>query len=69
VVRHRTVLDPAAPNLRTYADRVASRTFSTLQLVSDEEFMQGVAAFRRYCDREDHGQVVEEVIDTFLFRR
>ena len=69
VVRQGMVVDPAAPNLRVYADRVASRTFSTLQLISDQEFEHGAAAFRQHCDREDHGQVVEEVIDTFLFRR
>jgi SAM-dependent methyltransferase len=68
-VRHQTVVDPTAPNLRAYADRVASRTFSTLRLVSDEEFQRGAAAFRQFCEREDRGQVVEGVIDTFLFRR
>jgi SAM-dependent methyltransferase len=65
----RPVADPVAPGLRAYAERVASRTFSTLQLVPDREFADGVAAFRRHCEGEDCGQVVEEVIDTFLFRR
>lgn len=68
-LRQQTVADPVAPGLRAYAERVASRTFSTLQLVSDQEFADGAAAFRRHCEGEDRGQVVEEVIDTFLFHR
>jgi len=69
LIRQRTVLYPAASNLSTYAEHVATRTFSTLQLVSDEEFSRGATEFRRYCMQEDRGQPVEEVIDTFLFCR
>jgi len=69
LVQRRTVVDPAAPTLTVYAERVATRTFSTLQLISDEEFNRGATEFRRYCIQEDCGQPVEEVIDTFLFRR
>jgi hypothetical protein len=32
------VIYPAASNLTAYAEHVATRTFSTLQLVADEEF-------------------------------
>jgi SAM-dependent methyltransferase len=69
LVQRRTVVDPAAPNLTAYAERVATRTFSTLQLISDDEFDRGASKFRRYCIQEDRGQPVEELIDTFLFRR
>jgi ubiquinone/menaquinone biosynthesis C-methylase UbiE len=69
LIRQSTVLYPAASSLSTYAEHVAARTFSTLQLVSDEEFSRGASEFRRYCMQEDRGQPVEEVIDTFLFRR
>lgn len=65
---HRTVMNPVAPGLRAYADRVASRTISTLQLVPDDEFARGIAEFRRYCEREDRGQAVLDEIDVFLFR-
>lgn len=64
---HRTVANPVADNLRTYADRIASRTISTLQLVADAEFARGVVEFRRYCEREDQGQPVHDQIDVFLF--
>lgn len=67
--RSRTVLNPVAPDLRAYADRIASRTISTLQLVPDDEFARGIVEFRRYCEREDRGQRVKEQIDVFLFRR
>jgi len=69
LIRQWTVAYPVAPSLSAYADHVATRTFSTLQLVSDEEFVRGATAFRRYCTREDRGQPVEEVIDMFLFCR
>jgi ubiquinone/menaquinone biosynthesis C-methylase UbiE len=68
LIRQRTVVYPVASNLSVYADHVATRTFSTLQLISDDEFRRGASEFRRYCTREDRGQPVEEVIDMFLFR-
>jgi len=69
LIRQRTVSYPAAPNLSTYAEHVGTRTFSTLHLVSDDEFSRGATEFRRYCVQEDRGQRVEEMIDTFLFQR
>ena len=68
LIRQRTVAYPVASSLSAYADHVATRTFSTLQLVSDEEFDRGAAEFRRYCARKDRGQPVEEIIDVFLLR-
>jgi ubiquinone/menaquinone biosynthesis C-methylase UbiE len=68
LIRQRTVVYPAASNLSAYADHVATRTFSTLQLVSDEEFGRGADEFKRYCLQQDLGQPVEEMIDTFLFQ-
>jgi len=68
LLRQRTVTYPVASSLSAYADHVATRTFSTLQLVSDEEFDRGAAEFRRYCARKDRGQPVEEIIDVFLLR-
>ena len=69
LVCHRTVMNPVAPDLPTYAERIASRTISTLQMVSDEEWAHGIAGFRRYCQREDRGQPVLDEIDAFTFRR
>jgi len=63
----RTIMNPVASSLRTYADRIASRTISTLQLVPDEEFAKGIGDFRRFCEREDQGQPVRDEIDAFLF--
>jgi ubiquinone/menaquinone biosynthesis C-methylase UbiE len=66
---HRTVENPVASSLSTYADRIASRTISTLQLVPDHEFARGIFEFRRFCEREDRGQPVRDQIDAFLFVR
>jgi ubiquinone/menaquinone biosynthesis C-methylase UbiE len=66
VARRRTVMNPVARDLRAYADRLASRTVSTLQMVSDAEFTRGMAEFRRYCEREDRGEVVVNAIDVFV---
>jgi SAM-dependent methyltransferase len=66
---HRPVANPVASSLRMYADRIASRTISTLQLVPDHEFERGIVEFRRFCEREDRGQPVLDEIDAFLFAR
>jgi hypothetical protein len=62
-------MNPVAPSLVSYADRIAKRAISTLQLVSDDEFVRGVAEFRRWCERHDRGQAIEDEIDVFAFRR
>lgn len=66
---HRTVANPVASSLRAYADRIASRTISTLQLVPDHEFARGIVEFRRFCAREDRGHPVYDEIDVFHFAR
>lgn len=66
---HRMVANPVASSLCTYADRIASRTISTLQLVPDHEFARGIVEFRRFCERENRGQPVHDQIDAFLFTR
>lgn len=65
----RTVLNPVAESLRVYAERIASRTISTLELVPDAEFARGVEEFRAHCAREDHGQPVMDPIDVFILRK
>ena len=47
LIRQWTVAYPVASSLSAYADHVATRTFSTLQLVSEEEFDRGTTEFRR----------------------
>ena len=66
--RQRVVLNPVAANMRSYADRIATRTLSTLRLVPDDEFARGIAAFRRHCERQGDQPVADE-IDVFRFRR
>ena len=66
--RHRVVLNPVAASMRSYADRIATRTLSTLRLVPDDEFARGIAAFRRHCERQGD-EPVEDEIDVFRFRR
>jgi ubiquinone/menaquinone biosynthesis C-methylase UbiE len=68
-LRHRVVMNPVSSGLRAYAERVASRTISTLQLVSDEEFARGIEEFRRFAAREDRGQPIVDEIDVFTLRR
>jgi hypothetical protein len=60
-------MNPVASGLGVYADRIASRTISTLQLVPDAEFAAGMAELRRHCARQDRGQAVTDPIDVFLF--
>lgn len=67
--RRLTALNPVAPDLRAYADRIASRTISTLQLVPDDEFARGIEAFRQFCERDERGEAVVDQIDVFVLRR
>ena len=66
--RQRVVFNPVAASMRSYADRIATRTLSTLRLVPDDEFARGIAAFRRHCERQGD-EPVEDEIDVFGFRR
>jgi ubiquinone/menaquinone biosynthesis C-methylase UbiE len=68
-VRRQTVMNPVAASLTAYADRIATRTISTLQRLPDEEFARGIAALRRRWAREDRGQPVADPIDVFVLRR
>jgi hypothetical protein len=40
-----------------------------LQMVPDAEFDRGIAELRRYCEREDRGQPVEDPIEVFRLAR
>ena len=51
-----------------YLERIGRRAISTLQMISDREFAEGLAAFEAYCrPRASEGPIYEE-LDLLLFR-
>jgi len=59
----------SAVSLRAYYDRVKYRAISTLELISDAEFEQGVEQMRRAAAAELAPQPVVEPVDLVVFRR
>jgi SAM-dependent methyltransferase len=57
-----------APSLRAFHDRVRWRAISTLELISDEEFEQGLERMRRAAEAETVPQPVREQVDLMVFR-
>jgi ubiquinone/menaquinone biosynthesis C-methylase UbiE len=58
-----------SPSLRDYYERVSLRAISTLELIGDEEFEQGIERMRRAAEDESEPASVIEQIDLVVFRR
>jgi ubiquinone/menaquinone biosynthesis C-methylase UbiE len=58
-----------APSLRAFYERVQMRAISTLELISDAEFEEGVARMRSRADRETTPRPVVAPVDLLVFRR
>jgi ubiquinone/menaquinone biosynthesis C-methylase UbiE len=65
--RRETVTRPYTRTLSEYTDRIAQRALSTLRLIPDGEFEEGLAALRRHCGAMDTDRPVSEDLDIFLF--
>jgi ubiquinone/menaquinone biosynthesis C-methylase UbiE len=57
-----------AKNLSEYFDKLSLRGISSLQMIPDDEFKQGLRNFEQYCRENDKGEPIFEEIDLFLFR-
>lgn len=56
-------------SLNEYAERIRLRTYSTFELISDEEFAAGLAALEAAVRREPSPQPVMGKIDLLVFQR
>jgi ubiquinone/menaquinone biosynthesis C-methylase UbiE len=57
-----------AKDLKEYFDKLSLRGISSLQMIPDDEFKQGLRNFEQYCLENDKGEPIFEEIDLFLFR-
>ncbi len=64
----RAVSQLFAGSLSAYYGKVSLRALSDLLLIADDEFEQGLARMREYCEKRDRGAGVFELIDLFVFR-
>jgi ubiquinone/menaquinone biosynthesis C-methylase UbiE len=69
VVAADTIVQPTAPDLRTFAERISYRAISTLELLDDEVFEQGLADLRAAADAETDPRPVMENMDLLVLRR
>jgi ubiquinone/menaquinone biosynthesis C-methylase UbiE len=68
-VSHRTVSHVVAGDPRDWYRKVSLRALSSLQLISDEAFTQGLREFEAYCRTADPDRPVREPLDLFVFTR
>jgi len=51
-----------------YFDKISTRTLSSLQAISDQEFVEGLERLKDYCQEHNTGRPVYEEIDLFVFQ-
>ena len=66
-VAHQTVLQEDDDSLRSHCERIKLRALSTLELISDEEFDEGVRAMELAAQAETEPQPVMAPIDLLVF--
>lgn len=59
----------SAASMRAYCERISKRAISTLELIDDAEFDQGIARMRQAAERESTPQPVRERIGLVALRR
>jgi ubiquinone/menaquinone biosynthesis C-methylase UbiE len=60
---------PTAPDLQAFAERIALRAISSLELLDDEVFERGLAALRAAAAAETEPAPVMELMDLVVLRR
>ena len=69
VVATDTIVQPTAPDLRTFAERISYRAISTLELLDDDVFERGLADLRAAAEAETDPRPVMERMDLLVLRR
>ena len=65
----RVVEQTEADSLREYAARVGLRTYSTFELLSEQDYSDGIARLERAAALEQNPQCVTAKIDLLVFQR
>jgi ubiquinone/menaquinone biosynthesis C-methylase UbiE len=69
LVAHEEIAQESASSFQEYYERIATRSISTLELISDAEFEEGVARMREIAERESEPKPVIERVDLMVLRR
>lgn len=64
-----TVKQPTAPSLQAFAERISHRAISTLELLDDDVFEQGLEDLRAAAAEETEPRPVMELMDVVVLRR
>jgi SAM-dependent methyltransferase len=62
-----TIAFSSAPSWPRFADRLARRGISSLQLIGDDEFAAGLSAFRAWCAARPADEPARSELDLFVF--
>lgn len=68
-VAHRVITQRIDPSLRAHYERIKLRSLSTFELISAEEFREGIEAMRKAAEAEIEPKPVMEDIDLLVFRK
>jgi ubiquinone/menaquinone biosynthesis C-methylase UbiE len=68
-VAHEPVRQETTASFREYYERVSTRAISTLELIDDEEFEEGMARMRAVAEQETEPRPVFERVDLLVLRR
>ncbi|MBW1711024.1 MAG: methyltransferase domain-containing protein [Deltaproteobacteria bacterium] len=68
LTRHLLVKQRFAKNHLEYFEKISTRTLSSLQAISDQEFQDGLARLKEYCLSRNTSLPVREEIDLFVFQ-
>ena len=66
---HEVVEQETAPGLHEYHERIKLRAISTLELISDDEFNDGIERLRETAEHESSPRPVTEHVDLLVFSR
>jgi ubiquinone/menaquinone biosynthesis C-methylase UbiE len=69
LVSEEAIQQATAPSLRAYHERMKLRAISTLELIDDADFEQGLERLRLAAEREAEPQPVVEPVNLVVFRR
>jgi len=69
VIASEVLWQETAPSLRVYYERLKLRAISTLELLPDHEFDEGVARLRLAAEHETEPRPVTAPVDLLVFRR
>lgn len=68
-VASESVEQETTPSFRAYYERVKLRAISTLELIGDDEFEQGIGRMREVAEAETTPKPVIQTVDLLVFRR